>query len=64
MQTKISELRKKIGMTQEELAEKCEVTRQTIISLEAGRYNPSLLLAWKISRALGQKHVEDVFIMR
>lgn len=51
-------------MTQEELAEKCEVTRQTIISLEAGRYNPSLLLAWKISRALGQKHVEDVFIMR
>jgi len=64
MQTNISELRKKIGMTQEELAKKVGVTRQTIISLEAGRYNPSLLLAHKITTVLKQKHVEDVFVMK
>jgi putative transcriptional regulator len=64
MYTKITELRKKIGMTQEDLAEKCDVTRQTIISLEAGRYNPSLLLAHKISEALKQKHIEDVFLIK
>jgi len=61
MKTKISELRKKIGMTQEELAEKAGVTRQTIISLEAGRYNPSLLLAHKITVVLKQKYIENVF---
>jgi putative transcriptional regulator len=61
MKTKISELRKKIGMTQEELAEKAGITRQTVISLEAGRYNPSLLLAYKITQALGQKRIEEVF---
>jgi putative transcriptional regulator len=64
MKTKISELRKKLGITQEELAEKVGVTRQTIISLEAGRYNPSLLLAYKITQALGQKRIEEVFEMR
>ncbi|MFA5831066.1 MAG: helix-turn-helix transcriptional regulator [Candidatus Paceibacterota bacterium] len=64
MHTKISELRKKIGITQEELAEKAGVTRQTIISLEAGRYNPSLLLAHKIAVALKQKHIEDVFVVK
>jgi len=61
MKTKIAELRKKIGMTQEELAERAGVTRQTIISLETGRYNPSLLLAHKITQALGQKRIEEVF---
>ncbi|MCX6735781.1 MAG: helix-turn-helix transcriptional regulator [Candidatus Parcubacteria bacterium] len=61
METRISELRKKIGMTQEELAERVGVTRQTIISLEAGRYNPSLLLAHKITEVLKQKHIENVF---
>lgn len=64
MKTNIAELRKKAGMTQEDLAEKAGVTRQTIISLEAGRYNPSLLLAHKITRALGQKRIEEVFEMR
>ncbi|HEY9584552.1 MAG TPA: helix-turn-helix transcriptional regulator [Candidatus Paceibacterota bacterium] len=63
MQTKISELRKGLGLTQEELAEKVEVTRQTIISLEQGRYNPSLLLAHKITVALKQKNIEDVFLI-
>ena len=57
MKTKIKELRKKIGLTQEELAEKVEVTRQTINSLEKGRYNPSLELAYKITRALDKKRL-------
>lgn len=61
MKNKITELRKKIGMTQEDLAEKVGVTRQTIISLEQNRYNPSLLLAHKISKTLKQKDIESVF---
>jgi len=63
MKTKISVLRKELKMTQEELAEKVEVTRQTIISLEQGKYNPSLVLAHKITRALKQKRIEDVFLL-
>jgi putative transcriptional regulator len=47
-------------MTQEALANACGVTRQTIIALEAGRYGPSLELAFKIARAFGVG-VEDVF---
>lgn len=58
---KISELRKVVGMTQEELATKVDVTRQTIIVLEQGRYNPSLLLAHRVTKALKQKLIEDVF---
>lgn len=58
---KISELRKIVGMTQEELATKVDVTRQTIIVLEQGRYNPSLLLAHRVTKALKQKLIEDVF---
>lgn len=47
-------------MTQEALAQACGVTRQTIIALEAGRYTPSLELAFRIARAFGVV-VEDVF---
>jgi putative transcriptional regulator len=47
-------------MTQEALAQACGVTRQTIIALEAGRYAPSLELAFRIGRAFGVG-VEDVF---
>lgn len=47
-------------MTQQALAERCEVTRQTIIALEAGRYAPSLELAFRIAAAFGGK-VDDVF---
>lgn len=47
-------------LTQEELARRCGVTRQTIISLEAGKYTPSLELAFRIARAVGVG-VEDVF---
>ena len=48
------------GMTQEALARACGVTRQTIIALEAGRYAPSLELAFRIARTFGV-NVEDVF---
>ena len=48
-------------MTQQALAERAGVTRQTIIALEAGKYNPSLLLAFRIARAFGCT-VEDVFL--
>lgn len=47
-------------MTQESLAQACSVTRQTIIALEAGRYAPSLELAFRIARTFGV-NVEDVF---
>ncbi len=47
-------------MTQQQLADKVGVTRQTIIAMEAGKYSPSLALAFRIVRAFGVK-VEDVF---
>ena len=50
-----------MNLTQDELAQLTGVTRQTINSLEQGRYNPSLELAVKIRKALKQKNVEDVF---
>ena len=62
MKTKISEFRKKLKITQEELADLVGVTRQTIISLEQGKYNPSLELAHKITKALKKKRIEEVFI--
>jgi putative transcriptional regulator len=63
METKITYYRNKISLTQEELARIVGVTRQTIISLEQNRYNPSLLLAYKITKALGQKNIEAVFVL-
>jgi putative transcriptional regulator len=63
MKTKIKEYRKELKMTQEELAEAVDVTRQTIISLEQGRYNPSLILAYKVTKKLGRRYIEDVFVM-
>ena len=50
MQTKIAEYRKKRGVTQEELADAVNVTRQTIISLEGGRYKASLVLAHTLAQ--------------
>lgn len=61
METKIQELRKANKISQAELADEMGVTRQTIISLEKGRYNPSLELAFKIARYFG-KTIEEVFI--
>ena len=57
----LEELRKERGINQEQLAEVLEVSRQTIGSLENGRYNPSILLAFKISRYFGLP-IEDIFI--
>ena len=61
MEQKIQELRKANKISQAELADEMGVTRQTIISLEKGRYNASLELAFKIARYFG-KTVEEVFI--
>lgn len=61
MKTKIKEYRKELKITQEELAEAVDVTRQTIIALEQGRYNPSLILAYRITKALKKRYIEDVF---
>ena len=60
MKTRIKELREKFGITQEALANKVDVTRQTILFLEKGKYNPSLRLAYKIARLFNAK-IEDVF---
>jgi putative transcriptional regulator len=64
MKNKIAFLRNKLNITQEELAEVVGVTRQTIISLEQGKYNPSLALAYNITRALRKRIIEEVFILR
>ncbi|HJC53658.1 MAG TPA: helix-turn-helix transcriptional regulator [Candidatus Gemmiger stercoravium] len=61
MKNRLEELRKERGINQEQLAEALEVSRQTIGSLENGRYNPSILLAFKISRYFGLP-IEDIFI--
>jgi len=61
MEQRIKELRASFGWTQEQLAEKLGVSRQTIISIENGRYNPSLELAYKIAKSF-QLSIEEVFI--
>ncbi|WP_405277601.1 helix-turn-helix transcriptional regulator [Methanobrevibacter sp.] len=62
METKIRQLRQEKGITQQELAESVGVTRQTINALENARYNPSLLLAYRITKILGKNSIEDVFM--
>lgn len=61
MQNRIKELRDELNLTQLELAKAINVSRQTIISLENGKYNPSLPLAYKIVRVF-KKTIEEVFI--
>lgn len=61
MKNKLEEIRKSRGIRQEDLAAALEVSRQTIGSLENGRYNPSILLAFKIARYFGLS-IEDIFI--
>ncbi|GMA68954.1 transcriptional regulator [Leuconostoc litchii] len=61
MLNNLEKLRKKHKVSQQDFAQYLGVTRQTISSLENGRYNPSILLAMKIARYFG-KSVEDVFI--
>ncbi|OUO26722.1 helix-turn-helix transcriptional regulator [Eubacterium sp. An3] len=61
MKNNLEKLRKERGIKQEELAAALEVSRQTIGSLENGRYNPSIILAFKIARYF-QMSIEDIFI--
>lgn len=61
MKNHIEERRKARGMTQQQLASELGVSRQTIISLENGKYNPSILLAYSIARLFGER-IEDIFI--
>lgn len=60
MRTRIAELRKQNKLSQEELAKAVGVTRQTITSIEVGKYTASLVLAYKIAKYFGLK-IEDVF---
>lgn len=61
MKNRLEELRKERNIKQEELAEALKVSRQTIGSLENGRYNPSIILAFKIARYFG-KSIEEIFV--
>jgi putative transcriptional regulator len=53
MNNRLEEMRTQKGWTQQELADRVEVSRQTIISLESGRYNPSIILAFRLARQFG-----------
>jgi len=61
MKTRIKEYRAKYNLTQEDLAEKVGVRRETIVFLEKGKYNPSLKLAYDISKVLKTK-IEELFL--
>ena len=61
MKNILEEIRKQSGVKQEELALALGVSRQTIGSLENGRYNPSIILAFKIAKYFG-KTIEEIFI--
>ena len=63
MKNRIEEKRKTQGMTQQQLAVLLGVSRQTIISLESGKYNPSILLAHKIAQTFGVR-IEDIFLFK
>ncbi|MCD8087960.1 MAG: helix-turn-helix transcriptional regulator [Oscillospiraceae bacterium] len=60
MKNNLEQLRKERGIRQEELAAALGVSRQTIISLEKGRYNPSIVLAFKLARYF-DRQIEDIF---
>jgi DNA-binding XRE family transcriptional regulator len=62
IKTKIKELRARHNLTQDELADIVGVSRQTMLYLEKGKYNPSLLLAHRVAKAL-QSTVDEVFII-
>lgn len=61
MKNKLEEIRKQRGIKQEDLSTALEVSRQTISSLENGRYNPSIILAFKIARYFNLS-IEEIFI--
>ncbi len=61
MRNRLEELRRQHGITQEQLAELLGVSRQTVGSLENGRYNPSIQLAFRIAHFFGRQ-IEDIFL--
>lgn len=61
MDNRLEQMRTQKGLTQQELADLVSVSRQTIISLERGRYNPSIILAFRLARLFGVS-VEELFI--
>jgi len=61
MRNRLEEMRVNNGWTQQELADRVDVSRQTIISLENGRYNPSILLAFRLAR-LFNLSIEELFL--
>jgi putative transcriptional regulator len=61
MENRIKEFRNKLGITQEDLANKSGVRRETIVFLEQGKYNPSLKLAHDVAEVLGAK-IDELFI--
>ncbi|MGM9614668.1 MAG: helix-turn-helix transcriptional regulator [Oscillospiraceae bacterium] len=63
MKNHLEQLRKELGVRQEELAAAMGVSRQTIISLEKGRYNPSILLVFRVAKFFGRS-MEDFLFMR
>ncbi|MGI5879828.1 MAG: helix-turn-helix transcriptional regulator [Syntrophomonadaceae bacterium] len=63
MENRLKELRENLSMTQEELAARAGVSRQTIISLEKGKYNPSITLAYKLSQIFGLS-IEELFMLK
>jgi putative transcriptional regulator len=60
VETRIKELREKHGLTQQQLADLVDVTRQTILFMEKGKYNPSLRLAWMIAQVFNES-IENVY---
>jgi len=61
MKTRIKKFRSKKNWTQQRLADEVGVRRETIVFLEQGKYNPSLKLAWDVSKALGAR-IDELFI--
>ena len=62
MKNRMEEKRKAQGLTQQQLAVLLGISRQTIISLESGKYNPSILLAHRIAQTFGVR-IEDIFLL-
>lgn len=63
MENQIRRLRKELGLSQQELAGRCRVTRQTINAIENGKYDPTLSLAFRLAAELGSR-VDELFVNR
>ena len=63
MENHIRRLRKELGLSQQELAGRCRVTRQTINAIENGKYDPTLSLAFRLAAELGSR-VDELFVNR